>query len=361
MKRHFSRFLFLFLFLLVTSEACAAVEARCTELGANCVCSEPFLMGAGGFTQVVDQAFWNPTDTTGSDKECGYEVARHPISRNTQDVQRRTDATALARIGNRITGFVSQGSGADGISFIGADVTWQALGATYNARASTRYYIYHDPLYNFIGDSPQCHSKLLQGNVGSWHLENWTGEQHFYDFAQANWGTSTGSFFPRDCCNSSPGAAYIMQKADWRGHWIRIEAVMTNRGTAGWRTIVYFKDVTTTGVTLINGGNEFVALDTYGTDTGIDPWLNTFNQQIISNPRQLPMVANMYRENGIGTCAAWRGVSHFMTAGWDTDAGQRIGAASEMEAGGGGGGGSTPAGSMDVYFKNLPHYLIAAQ
>jgi hypothetical protein len=323
---------------LVWVASTEAAEQRCDGLGSNCVCSEPFLMTS--FTKNIDQAFWNPTDTT--TKECGYEVAGHPISRPAQDIQARTDATALARLGNKIPRFVSSGAGADGIFFIGGDINSSALGSTYNARMAVRFYTYYSPDYNFRDDSPACHSKFLQGSVGSWHLENFVGNIHMYNFTGGNWRTTSGSYFPRDCCWATPGAALALNNNDWKGHWFRVEVVTTNRSGPGWRTILYMKDVTTTGVTKVNGGNEFVAADTYGTDSGPDDWTTAFNQQIISSPRQLPMVANMYRERGAGSCSGWRGVSHFMIAGWDTNAGQRIGAAAEIEGGSSGGGEVTP-------------------
>ena len=69
---------------LVWTSSTDAAEQRCDALGANCVCSEPFRMTS--FTKIIfGEAFWNPTDST--TKECGFEVAGHPISRNTQDVQ----------------------------------------------------------------------------------------------------------------------------------------------------------------------------------------------------------------------------------------------------------------------------------
>lgn len=313
-----------------------AAEQRCDELGVNCVCSEPFLMT--GFTKNVDSAFWNPTDTT--TKECGYEVAGHPISRVAQDIKAQTDATALARLGNKIPRFVSSGAGAAGIFFIGGDINASALGSTYNARMAVRFYTYYSPDYNFRDDTPACHSKFLQGSVGSWHLENFQGDIHMYNFTGGNWRTTSGSYFPRDCCWTTPGAALTLNNNDWKGHWFRVEVVTTNRSGPGWRTIVYMKDVTT-GVTKVNGGNEFVATDTYGTATGPQDWTTAFNQQIISSPRQLPMVVNLYREVGAGSCSGWRGVSHFMMAGWDTDASQRIGGAAEIEGTSGGGGGSS--------------------
>ena len=39
---------------------------------------------------------------------------------------------------------------------------------------------------------------------------------------------------------------------------------------------------------------------------------------------------NNYRQ---GTCGGWLGFSYYMMAGWDTDTGQRIGPAVEIEGG----------------------------
>lgn len=315
-----------------------AAEQRCNELGANCVCSEPFQMT--NFTQNIDKAFWNPTDS--STKECGFEVAGHPISRNTQDVKPQSDATALSRLptGHSISRFVSGGTGMNGVFFIGGNVNSAALGATYNARMAVRGYVYHSPDYNFRDDTPACHSKFLQGSPGSWHWENYMGPIHQYEFTGSNFGPS--SAFPRDCCWGSPGAAIRLVKGDWRGHWFRFEDVVTNRSGSGARHILYMKDVTK-GVTQLNGGAEFVAADWYGTDTGPDNWDSSFNRSITSNPRLLPVAVNFYREiSAGGGCVGWRGLSHLMIAGWDTDAGQRIGAAAEIESGQGGGGTGTP-------------------
>jgi hypothetical protein len=43
------------------------------------------------------------------------------------------------------------------------------------------------------------------------------------------------------------------------------------------------------------------------------------------------VMANLYRQ---GPGAGFRAVSHYMAASWDTDTGQRIGAAYEVEGGG---------------------------
>lgn len=306
-----------------------ASEKRCDDLADNCVCSEPFQMTA--FTQNQGSSYWNPADST--TKECGFEVAGHPISRNEQDVRVQTDATALARLpaGNSVSRFMSGAPGMNGIFLIGGDFNSNALGATFNARMAIRAYVYHSPDYNFRGDTPACHSKFLQGEPGSWHWENAEGYIHQYNFLT---GTNFGpaSAFPRDCCSGAPGAALEMKEDDWRGHWFRFEDVVTNRSGPGVRHILYMKDVTK-GVPQLNGGAEFVAADWYATASGVNPWDSSFNQMITSDPRLLPVAVNFYREisPGNGGCVGWRGLSHLLVAGWETDAGQRIGGAVEVE------------------------------
>lgn len=324
------------------SKPSEAQEAACTALGANCVCSEPFQMT--GFTN-TSGSFYNPNDST--TKQCGEEVANHPISRNDADMEAITsadDATAFARMpaGNSVTRMFRVTPGNSGTFFVGGTLSSQNLGATYDARMSIRAYVYHSTDYNFRDETPPCHSKFLQGQVGAWHIENAFGELEMYQFTNGNWGTTTGTYFPRDCCSSLPGGAVGPPNHDeWKGHWFRTEVVLTKRAGPGVRHQLYMKDVTN-GVTKWNNGDEALLVDWYGTASGIDPWTSDFNQQITSSPRQVPMSFNYYREvSPGGQCNGWRGLSHMMIAGWDTDSGQRIGAATEFEGSGGGGSSST--------------------
>lgn len=334
--------------LWVSSAEAAGNEARCTELGANCVCSEPFQMT--GFTN-VSGSFWNPNDTT--TKECGEEVAGYPITRNDADMEAITsanDATAFSRLpsGHSVSRIFRVTPGNSGTFFVGGWLTSADLGATYDARMAIRGYVYHSTDYNFRDETPPCHSKFLQGQVGAWHIENAFGQLEMYQFTNANWGPATA--FPRDCCSSLPGATTTPpDHAEWKGHWFRVEVVLTNRAGPGVRHQLYMQDVTN-GVTKWNGGNEALLVDWYGTASGINPWDSSFNTVITSSPRQVPMSFNYYREvSPGGACNGWRGLSHMMIAGWDTDAGQRIGAATEIESGGGSSSGSHPSGTKKLH------------
>lgn len=279
----------------------------------------------------VNGSWLNPTDTTS--KECGAEVLGAPITRaNANDMVASTDATALSRLptGNSVSRFVATQPGLSGTLFIGGAQTSKDLGSQYNARMAMRAYVYHSPDYNFRDETPPCHSKFLQGQVGAWHIENAFGQLEMYQFTNPNWGPA--SYFPRDCCWGLPGAtASSPDHAEWKGHWFYVENIVTKRAGPGVRHQLYMRDISK-GVTKWNGGKEALLVDWYGTTGGPDPWTADFNQLITSSPAQVPMDLNYYREvSAGGACNGWRAASHFMIAGWDTDTGQRIGPAIEVE------------------------------
>lgn len=313
--------------------ASQAAEQRCGQLGANCICSEPLQMT--GFSS-INNAWQNPNDTAGL--ECGTEVPGGAITRaNASDLLGSTDATALGRLplGSSVQRFLATRPGVSGTLFIGGSHNTSNLGSAYNARMAMRVYVYHSPDYNFRDETPPCHSKFLQGSVGSWHVENAFGDVSMYQFTNPNWGPSTA--FPRDCCWAIPGrVGPTFRHEDWKGHWFRVEEIVTNRSGPGVRHLLYMKDVTRGVTPLWNNGAETLIMDWYGTASGPDPWDASFNTRIVSSPSQIPMDLNFYREvsSGGGACNGWRGASHIMYAGWNTDAGQRIGAAVEVEGGG---------------------------
>lgn len=329
--------MYLVLVLLIQSLSFAA-EKRCGELGGNCVCSEQFQMTS--FTS-VNGSWLNPNDST--TMQCAAEVPGAPITRsNPNDMVASTDVTALSRLpaGNTVSRFLATKPGLSGTLFIGGTQSSKDLGTKYNARMAMRAYIYHSPDYNFREEptGPVCHSKLLQGQVGAWHLENAFGQLEMYQFTNSNWGPS--SFFPRDCCYGLPTtqvpAVSSPDHAEWKGHWFYVENVVTKRSGPGVRHQLYMRDVSR-GITQWNGGKEALLVDWYGTAAGPNPWSADFNKVITSSPAQVPMDLNFYREIPAvnGGCLGWRGVSHLMISGWDTDAGQRIGPAIEIEGGAG--------------------------
>jgi hypothetical protein len=146
-------------------------------------------------------------------------------------------------------------------------------------------------------------------------LDKSFGTVHMYNFT--TWTPA------QDCCFNGPGPEQdAVQKADWRGKWWRVEIVFINRsgGNPGFVAKVYMKNVT-------DNGPEYTVVDTSASGTQLTP----------SSTRTPPvrmdsMSINNYRETG---CTGWLGISHYMAAGWDTDEGQRIGAAYEVEGGGG--------------------------
>lgn len=312
----------------------AASEQRCTALGANCVCSEP--MNTATLVAQLDGGgqgnYYNPADST--TKQCSYEIANFPLWSGSQDLFASNDATATSRLpaGHSVTRFVSRTAGQDGGVWLSANETLVGLPSSgtgsFIQRMNIRFYIWHTTDYAFHNDPQQCHSKFLQPDN---HFENAQGNIAMYEFTGSAWGPP--SAFPRDCCFGAPGSEIVFTSSMWKGRWWRFELATSKRDGPGLRMILYAKDVTQ-GVSQINGGVEFVAADTFGTTGGPEPWTTSFNTVITHTPPIKPTTVNLFR--GIqtaGGCPGTKGVSHYMVAGWDTDAGQRIGAASEVEGG----------------------------
>jgi hypothetical protein len=107
------------------------------------------------------------------------------------------------------------------------------------------------------------------------------------------------------------------------------------------RLQVFMQDVTT-----VPQPAELKILDTAATCTncGTPDWSSTVANQLTRSSYGA-VIWDLYRNWGpgngsTGPCPGFYGITHLMAAAWSTDAGQRIGAATEIE--GGGGGGPTP-------------------
>ena len=93
----------------------------------------------------------------------------------------------------------------------------------------------------------------------------------------------------------------------------------TNRSGPGFRLQSFMKNVT----------DNAAELPVF--DNAIDSRVNN-----LTPPKLMSTIlSNNHRVSFGGSCRGWIGLSHYMMAGWTTNSGQRIGAASEIEGGGG--------------------------
>jgi len=294
-------------FLAFVAVAAYGQEARCTELGSGCICSEPFQMT--GFAQAGGGAFWNPNDT--STKQCDAEGGTgYAISRNTQDIVASTDATALAAlpVGHSISRFMRAGSNHTGIFFGGNS---QSISSSF-VRISARWYVYYTPTYDFKNEGSCTNSKVTEHDHNS--RIDYTGGFHTYNYISGD-GWSPGA----DCCSSGPvgtGGSLLTTSSVLKGKWWRYEVVMTNRNGPDFRIQFFAKNVT-------DNGTEIPV---------IDLWNNGAVDNLTPPTLMSKIAFNHYRET---SCQGWIGTSHYMVAGWTSDTGQRISAASEIEGGGG--------------------------
>jgi len=94
---------------------------------------------------------------------------------------------------------------------------------------------------------------------------------------------------------------------------------------------------------LTNGAGPNYNMKYYGkniTDNGpeltlIDLSTNASVANLTPPSLMSQITSNNHRFSALGSCQGWLGISHYMMAGWTTDAGQRIGAATEVEGVGG--------------------------
>jgi hypothetical protein len=317
-------------------------EARCDVLAGNCICAES--LQATTFNHPGNPDFWDPTDSTS--KECTEQVTDAPIVRAAQDLpstSNNTDATMMARLpaGHSVTRVLTHPTTTQSNFYVGAGVS--VRDSAFTKHAAFRGYVYHSPAYNFASEEPGCHSKFLEGFVGSWHIENATGHLAMYQFANGNWGGPNPLGPGFDCCTGeAPGTAISLTEADWKGRWIRVEAHVVNRAGGdspdGVRHKVYLKDVTNPAAglspTQLNGGEEWVGADwTVESEPTLRPWEAW--DDITSSPAQATLSFNLYRGftdlPDTVTCNGFRGATYIMAAGWNTDAGERIGSALEVE------------------------------
>ncbi len=341
---------------LWTSDTYAA-EKRCDELGQNCVCSEPLNTTSYAFSY----PWYNPSDST--TKQCTSEAFSIPqltgyaIIRPSADLTGSNDAAVLTRLpaGHSVQYFLRPAEGhvgnfqirhmqieaasRDAMAALGLPTTVQPGGAGSGRteyvsikRAAVRWYFYTSPNFHYaLQDGPN--DPCTNGKRGGMDIVT----------LSLSGGNAANMTYPwlrykpyyRDCCFVGPSQPGTVQPtgAEYRDKWWRYEAVMSNRlGGVGqnMRLQVFVKNVT-------NNGPEISVIDTNG-NNGYGP-----SGQWIPTPDLEPTVSEVpnfilsgaaapFRE-GTG-CAGWWGFSHFMMAQWDTDTGQRIGPAYEIEGGG---------------------------
>jgi hypothetical protein len=281
-----------------------AEEQRCTELGASCVCSEP--LNTTTFAGGPD--FWNPADST--TKQCSVESASPggAIVRTSSTITSSADATALAALpaGHSVSRFVRANDGHQGTFYLGNGVPVSSS----LVRLAARWYIWHTPTFDFKLEGSCDNSKIAQFDNNA--LVDYTLAFHTYNYLNFSPGI--------DCCVTGPGPNANVASSQMKGKWWRFEVVMSNRSGPNFDVKMYGKNVTDNGPEL----------------TLIDLSANKLVSSLTPPSLMSTILSNNHRFSAAGTCRGWIGISHYMMAGWTTNAGQRIGLAREIESGGGG-------------------------
>ena len=307
--------------LSIWATSAYAEEQRCTDLGVNCVCSEPLQMTV---LQQVETFWYDPNDSL--TKWCQSDNLTPGVALNaTAGVANiRSDQTALDALpaGHTVQRFFGTQNGVPGGTMGSYVGSYNIPAGTLLKRTALRWYQYYSPDFQFVGECACTNNKFLEvGGGGSFILTHQDSAFHAY-----NWNGWTPTVA---CCNAGPGLNGYFGATDnqLRGKWWRWEFVIVNRaGGASPNGIV----MTLYGKNITDNGAEAIHMYTGPGSTGIpaQDWSPVDNLTPASSITRL--TPNLHRA---GTCNGYYGLLNYMIAGWDTDAGQRIGAATEIEGG----------------------------
>lgn len=340
------RLLILLIGLLAGSvmDAQAADETRCTELGVNCICAAK--MDTSGWTDVSSPNGnnWKPNDYVSGDTQCNSgnnagavystDLFRlvHEDSTSNPTMFAALPAAGQSSVSHLWRTAISSaaGSAVDG-GFMG---TKNSSGFP-SGRIGIRFYRYYSSDYTFSQDgagTTNCNSlKIVQAGYNG----AGSGGPLVQGVGGAGWGfydvtTSTGWSANVSCCVDPdlPGqSGTLPTSASVKGKWVRHEVYINNNTTSGTSSVeVYFKNVTdgTAEVTIVNTAGD-------ARFTGVHP------SSVITD-----LHANGFRSNNGDACNGYHAQTYLLVAAWDTNLGQRINAAYEIEGGGVGGSTGSP-------------------
>jgi len=321
----------------LSGEAQAANEARCIELGANCIASEP--LNTNVYTSASGQDYWNPADTSSSDKQANNDgIVGAAVSEEggfKETPINSGEAINALPPGHTVNWVLRQPIGGGG----------QAISAKFDTTSPTalrsfRFYRYYSPDHVWTGPSnPLCNSgKLLQisnnGTFTGGPLASLNGGVSFYD---VNTSFGWSQTIAPNCCMTAPGSQGVTlpSQAQLRGRWWRIEFALHNAAPGGPGTYweMWIKNVTDNQPEIKVMGSR-VAM-TLGPDSSFW-WQSPMTDNLhVSAGQMRDFAINMFRSNNGSTCDGYIAHTSVLWAAWSTDAGQRIGAAVEVEGGGG--------------------------
>jgi hypothetical protein len=305
-----------------------AEEKRCKDLGANCVCSEP--LNTNSYSLVAGTTWaYNPADSAA--KECAVEGAQGGVIEDNSfryspvSSGETINALPAGRTNTWVLTTVNDASNpAGGGMFVGTHFP----DSSPTARIALRGYRYYSSTYTFTNQTSTCanSSKLMQFGPNAPLLDGASGSHQLYAWTSATWNLPSGF----DCCWFGPGPTNVQgtyTSGNFRGKWYRIEAVVRNTLPTGPTTVIeiYRKNVTD------NGPEEKIIDTAIPTSQPVGTqWTAALAGSLKPRNRVNEVWFNLFRRD---KCEGFVGLSHIMAAAWDTDNGQRIGGAYEIEGG----------------------------
>ena len=281
----------------------SAEEQRCTELGSNCDCSEP-LGGSFSVTDIGGSWLTNPDNSVG-DLQCGNSTGDFFDGNKDPNIYLTNVPASGMPAGSSVTE-VYRWSATTGI-MTGSGRTDKVTSTT--RRLCQRVYMKFSSDFSRWTD---CNNKIMEmvwHNNGS--IQSSTSAQDSPILLRV-----TETFPNSDFGNHFPGPDQIGID-QCITTWCRIELCVSGNIQAGTNMTADFYVSTTDGQ--LQASKTGISLGDTGTGTLYLLW---------------PL--NIFREPAFGTCQGYRELSHVMQASWDTDSGQTIGPAYEIEGSGGG-------------------------
>lgn len=315
----------------------AGNEARCDALGTNCVCSNPLNSPTSGYSNTGTGASFWWKETAVTTKACHVQTSTDGfIETNSFYYTGDSSGAAINALpaGHSNTYVLHSNNGMFGF-------TGTIFPATPTQRVALRAYRYESSDYVHTGGVCTNSDKVFQlGSPGP--ISTYSGGPALYSWNSGAAWTSDTAGQPADCCWYGPGDVAFQGEGTsmYPGKWFYWEMVVRNTTTTGQTIIeIYRRNVTD------NTSRQKIIDTSVATTQSVgDQWTSTIAASLSPPSRVDEIWFDFFRHTAV--CAGTGDLAYLMAAAWDTDAGQMIGAASEIE---GAGGSSTSGGASGVF------------